>query len=113
MALWYWVSATFKAVHSGRPRRRHLWERTVFLLQVEGDTDIHAAARDLALAKEHEYLNPAGETVRWVLQEIERIESLHDDLGPGAEVFWQFFERVDPPTAPTASESGSPSRRSG
>ena len=30
---WYFVRATYKAVHLGRVRRRHLWERTVFLIR--------------------------------------------------------------------------------
>lgn len=97
---WYWVSATYKAVHAGVARRRHLWERTVFLVRAGDDAQAKVAAAEVARGKEHEYIAAGGDTVRWVLQEVEDVQPLFDaDIGPGTEVYWTFFERVDRPEA--------------
>jgi hypothetical protein len=93
---WYWVSATYKAVHLGVPRKRHLWERTVFLIRASSDAEAADVARQVAREKEHEYLAAGGDMVRWVLQEVEEIHELFEsDIQQGTEVYWEFFERVD------------------
>jgi hypothetical protein len=93
---WYWVAATYKAVHLGRVRRRHLWERTVFLIRAASAEEATVIAQRVACDKEHEYLAVKGDTVRWVLQEVEDIQPLHDQVfEDGTEVFWQFFDRID------------------
>jgi hypothetical protein len=99
---WYFVKATYKAVHLGRPRRRHLWERVIFLIrapQADGLTPHGMAllrAEEVAREKEHEYEAAGGDTVRWVFQQIEEVKQLIDDeFVDGVEVYWQFFTRVD------------------
>ena len=93
---WYWVSATYKAVHGGVSRRRHLWERTVFLIRAADDTEAATTAENVARQKEHEYEAAGGDTVRWTFQEIEAIQPLFDErVGEGTEVYWELFERVD------------------
>jgi hypothetical protein len=99
---WYFVRATYKAVHLGRVRRRHLWERTVFLIRALGNDGLvpHEMAvlraNEVAREKEHEYEVEGGDTVRWVFQQIEDIQPLVDEpFGDGTEVYWEFFERVD------------------
>lgn len=93
---WFWAAALFKAVHPKRPRRRHLWERTVFLVRAPDETTARERAREIALGKEHEYVTATGDELRWTFQEIEDVQSLHDaELGAGTEVYWKFFERVD------------------
>jgi hypothetical protein len=95
---WFWAAALFKAVHPKRPRKRHLWERTVFLVRAPDEAAARERARDVALRKEHEYITATGDQLRWTFQEVEEVQSLHDaELGEGAEVYWQFFERVDRP----------------
>jgi hypothetical protein len=95
---WFWVAALFKSVHPERPRKRHLWERTVFLVRAPDEAAAQVRAREVALGKEHEYVTAAGERLRWTFQEVEAVQSLHDaELGEGTEVYWQFFERVDRP----------------
>jgi len=95
MSEWYWVSATYKAVDPDKPRKRHLWERTAFLIRADDGEAARSRAQQVAKDKEHEYQAKGG-TVRWVLQDIEDIQSLHDaEIGDGTEVYWQFFERVD------------------
>jgi hypothetical protein len=93
---WYWVSALYKAVHLGTSRKRHLWERTVFLIRAAGEADAACIAKEQARAKEQEYVAAGGDTIRWVFQEVEQIHELFDrEMGQGTEVYWEFFERVD------------------
>ena len=94
--IWYGVTATYKAAHPGQRRRRHLWERITFLIRAENDASAEIAARRVAEEKEHEYTTASGDMVRWVVQEIESVQSiLDDDIDEGTEVSWQFYERVD------------------
>jgi hypothetical protein len=93
---WYWVSALFKAVHIGSSRKRHLWERTVFLVRATSGPKATDIAEKVARGKEEEYLAAGGDKVRWVFQEIEKIQPLVDErFEDGTEVYWEFFERVD------------------
>lgn len=93
---WWSATATFKATHPERPRRRNLWERTTFLVWAAGHEEAEAAALALARDKQHEYQGATGELVRWVLGELKEVKELADqELRPGAEVQWEFFERVD------------------
>jgi hypothetical protein len=99
---WYWVKAAYKAVRLGAPRRRHLWETTVFLIQAAEGSDerdpvlLREKAERIARSKECEYLAAGGDTVRWTFQGIEDIQCLVDvATEDGAEVYWEFFERVD------------------
>lgn len=95
---WFWAAALFKAVYPERPRKRHLWERTVFLVRAVHETAARERAREVALGKELEYVTATGEHLRWTFQELESVQSRHDDeLGEGTEVYWEFFERVDRP----------------
>ena len=93
---WWSATATFKATHPQKPRRKHLWERTTFLVSAAGHEEAEAAALSLARGKEHEYQGATGELVRWVLGELEQVKELADqELKPGAEVYWEFFQKVD------------------
>lgn len=93
---WYSATVLLKSVYPGEPRKRHLWERTTFLLRASEDCSLEEKAERLARAMEHEYENPYGQLVRWEFQSIERIQELFDaELTDGSEVVWEFFERVD------------------
>lgn len=93
---WFWDAALFKAVHLERPRKRHLWERTVFLVRAPDEASARERAREVALGKEHEYVTATGDRLRWAFQAVEEIQALvQDQLAEGTEVYWQFFERVD------------------
>jgi hypothetical protein len=84
-----------------------LWERIVFLVRASGEEEALARALDLARSKEHEYVSAAGGLLRWTFQRIERCEALFDaSLGEGTEVYWQFFERVDPRPNPPVDDPG-------
>lgn len=95
----HWCSATalFKAVHpSDQHRRRHLWERSVFLLCAGDDQAAEELAVRMARGMEHEYEAAAGHLVRWEFQQLECVLELMDrEPQPGTEVYWEFFERVD------------------
>ena len=94
---WHWACALFKCVHIGKPRRRHLWERVVFLFHSARGPAADTAAEQIARSKEHEYRVLGGDVARWVFCEFENIQPLMDELtDQGAEVYWTFFERVDP-----------------
>jgi hypothetical protein len=109
---WYWVSATFKAIHSGPPRRRHRWEQIVFLIRAADAEDAARIAQEVARGKEHGYRGATGTVVTWKLQQIDRIEALFDrEIRQGTEVYWRFFERVDPAPPKVTPELASPGRR--
>jgi hypothetical protein len=104
---WFWVKATYKAVHVGAARKRHLWERNVFIVRgpesasaiypdAAGDPELREKAEKIAREKEHEYVAAGGDTIRWVFQRIEQIQPIFDQkIGEGTEVYWELFERVD------------------
>ncbi len=93
---WYWVSALFKAVHVGKARKRHLWERMVFLVQATTEERAHQVAERVARKKQHEYLGGTGDLIRWTFEEIEEMQPLLDEeFVNGTEVYWTFFERLD------------------
>lgn len=93
---WWWVSALYKCVHINKPRRRHLWERTVFLIRASDAQEAERVAWEVGRGKEHEYQVAGGETVRWALHSIEQCMDLFDaEIGQGTEVYWALFERVD------------------
>lgn len=97
-ASWFWVCALYKSERAGKKgaqRKRHLWERRVFLIRaVRGEE--RRVAREMARAREHKYKNALGETVYWRLKSIESYAELFDKrVSNGTEVFWEFFERVD------------------
>lgn len=92
----YGVAARYKAVHVGSQRRRHLWEQIIFVIYARDEDDAKVVAEMVAREKEHEYLNEAGEIVHWVLMEIEQVKKISDDMSQnGAEVYCDFFEKVD------------------
>src|SRR5437870_2824802 len=89
---WYWVAATYKSIDVGVQRKRHLWERTVFLVRAVSDAEAACAAERVARSKELEYVAAAGNRVRWTLQEVERVQELFDRCPEeGTEVYWEFF----------------------
>lgn len=95
---WFWVCALYKSERGSKKeaqRKRHLWERRVFLIRaVRGEE--RRMAREAAKAHEHKYKNARGETVYWRLKSIESYAELFDKrVSNGTEVFWEFFERVD------------------
>jgi hypothetical protein len=99
---WYWVEATFKAIHLGVVRRKHLWQRIVFLIrgpetdELSAPPSVWSKAEEVARRKEHQYEVAGGHTVRWVLQQVNEVRQLLDEeIIDGTEVHWEFFERVD------------------
>jgi Domain of unknown function (DUF4288) len=99
---WYCVKATYKAVNPVRPRRRHLWERNVFLIRAPSSDALTPhpmallRAEEVAREKEHEYEVEGGATCRWIFQQIEAVIQLGEvELVDGVEVYWELFERVD------------------
>jgi len=93
---WFWVSVLFKAEHLSKPRKRHLWERTVFLVRASNKESAECHAQQLAKDKEVEYEAANGDLVRWTYQNVECLNELHnDEITDGTEVYWEFFERVD------------------
>jgi hypothetical protein len=96
---WYSVTANYKAVHLDRPRRRNLWEQTIFLVTAATEEQAQQAGYEVAKSKEHQYLSVSGGKVSWQLIEVVDVKELIDhELKQGMEVGWRFFERVDKPT---------------
>ena len=93
---WYWACATFKAIdREGDRKKKHLWERTVFLLRSETPETARIKAHKLAKDKEHGYRSATNHDVYWELQEVERVEPLFDaEIADGTEVYWKLFECV-------------------
>jgi len=101
---WFYVAADYKSVHLGKSRKRHLWERRVFVFRARPE---EAADRAAGIAKqnEHEYVSATGDHVRWELQEIESLAELFDDeITEGTEVYWDYFVRVDKAQAATTQQ---------
>ena len=93
---WYSVTATYKSIHIGVSRKRHLWERVIFLIQSNDDVEARKAAIRIGHEKEHEYRAVNGDLVRWAFQDIERIQEVVDsEICNGTEVSSEFYERVD------------------
>lgn len=94
---WWWASAVYKGEHVDRPRRRNLWERIVFLLRARNQQEAYERAQELARSKEAFYTTAVGDQLRWTLQAVEGVQELFDQaLEEGSEVYWEFFERIDP-----------------
>ncbi len=95
---WFWVCALYKSERGGkkgRLRKRHLWERRVFVIRAARG-DERRIARQVAEAHEQKFKNGAGETVYWRLKEIEAYAELFDKrITSGTEVYWNFFVKVD------------------
>jgi hypothetical protein len=92
---WFYVAADYKSVHIGKSRKRHLWERRVFVFRARPEEAADRAAR-IAKQNEHEYISATGDRVRWELQAIESSAELFDDeITDGTEVYWDWFVRVD------------------
>jgi hypothetical protein len=112
---WYWVKATYKGVHVGAARRRHLWQTIVFLIrgvrsyELPHPASVWRKADEVARQKEHQYEASDGHTVRWVLQHVEAMAPLVDDaIGEGTEVYWEFYEKVDKKPPGSAQDGESP-----
>ena len=95
---WFWVSALYKSERGGklgRARKRHLWERRVFVIRAARG-DERRVAKQVAKQNEQTYKNGAGETIYWRLKEIEAYAELFDRrITSGTEVYWNFFVKVD------------------
>ena len=92
---WYWARTLMKSTRPDRARRRHLWERLVFLVRAGDHEGARVRAEAIAREKEHEYVSATGDRVRWTFHAIEEVQELMDPIGDGTEVYWEFFERVD------------------
>jgi hypothetical protein len=67
----------------------------VFFARATNDNHARALANEVAREKEIE-CDTATHRVRWVFQQIEDVQCLHDsEFENGTEVYWEFFERVD------------------
>lgn len=97
---WYSAVALFKSEHVGKPRKRHLWERTIFLLRASGMMEAVETAERIAREQECDYVSASGDTVHWTFQSIEDVlELLDNEVKEETEVYWKLFERVDKNTS--------------
>jgi len=94
--MWWSVTANYKAVHPDEKRRRHLWERIVFLAQAADEESARKLGASIAKSKEHSYKSGNGDYVKWQFIELLDVKELFDQqITSGTEVDWKFFERVD------------------
>lgn len=102
--LWFYVAADYKAVHVGTKRKRHLWQRKVFVFRTTAD-NAESKALEIARENEHEYISATGDLVRWTFMGIESTSELFDKvITDGTEVYWDWFVRVDKPTQKSATK---------
>lgn len=92
---WFSVTAEYKAIHLGKARKRHLWERRVFIFHAAPQNADKIAAQ-VAKGQEHQYESATGDTIKWTMQNIVSVLELFDASPKhGTEVDWGYFERVD------------------
>ena len=82
-------------IDDGRRRRRHHCEETVVVFRAQDYDHAFARALELGHAAETEYLNGAGQTVRWAFAAVETIDHVGSRLD-GAEVASRQHVRVSP-----------------
>lgn len=93
---WWAATATFKAVHVGKKRRRHLWEKTTFLVRAATEDDARAKSLVIAKSKEYTYEAVVGDAIAWQFDEVVGLQELFDqELREGTEVAWSFYKRMD------------------
>lgn len=75
-------SAEFKA----------LFEDSLVVFKVEGDEDVIAKLKVIALGKEDDYEAAAGNRVKWVFREILEIQDIMSiDINDGTEVYFRWW----------------------
>ena len=82
-------------VDDGRPRRRQHCDETVVVFRARDYDHAFARALELGHAAETEYLNGAGQTVRWAFATVETLDHVGSRLD-GAEVGSRQHVRVLP-----------------
>jgi len=91
---WYWVEYVMRSEYVGKPRKRNLYERGVLLLQALDPRHAEEQGRQLARSKEHSYTTARGDELCWVLETIERVESVFDDtIMDGTQVYSHYYFR--------------------
>ena len=94
---WFWASILLKCIPKGRRRRRHLWQQIVFVVNAADEAEAQTKIRAIAENKQHAYTSASGQALTWELQQVEEVQSLIDsEISDGTEVYWRFFERIDP-----------------
>jgi len=93
--MWYSVRDQFRSEIQG-DTDPYLWEECVFVMQAPSDEAAQRKAVDVAKAKQHDYLNDEGETVRWVFVGVEEVQDLcEDETDDGTEVYSRLYFESD------------------
>ena len=93
--MWYSASLLFKSERDGICAVEMLWEEQIVLIEAEDEVEAKQKATQYGAAKEHEYRNQKGESVRWVFKQIERVCEVDPTLKDGAEVFSRFLRESE------------------
>jgi hypothetical protein len=80
---------------SPAPGYQPLYEETVTLVRADSVSHAEQRARDFARARETEYLNEQGESIRWTFEHLIDVSEVSDGLGDGAEVYTRHFRNYE------------------
>lgn len=80
----------------GSPGDDPLREESIRILLSDGDEAAWIRAKEIGRAAEHEYVNEAGEMIRWNFVEVLEVQDLcESNLTDGMEVFSRLFHKGD------------------
>ena len=87
--MWYAVTILFESRVSGAVALRPLCEERVILLRSTSEANARLRAIQYGKVEEHQYLNHAGDRVRWSFRSVEKVE----DIEPRPEGPWVVASR--------------------
>lgn len=73
---WYSVTLLFESSVSGTLAVRPLCEERIILLLSTSEADSRRCATQYGKSEEHQYLNQAGDRVRWLFRSVEKVEEV-------------------------------------
>jgi hypothetical protein len=90
------VAVILSEATSDAPGHRPLYEESFVLVRAASVEEASERAEELGRGEQTEYLNEAGETIRWSLKHVVDVSDVVDDeLGDGATVYARHFRDYD------------------
>jgi hypothetical protein len=111
MKTWFAAKLLFESRIDGALLEQPLCEESIRVLLCDTEAAARARAEEVGHGAEHEYVNEAGETVRWRFVSVLEVQDLGElALEDGTEVFSTLFRRENdgaPESLPEARTRGS------
>ena len=96
MKSWYSAKLVFESTINGVKEPNFLCEESIRVLLADSEEDARTRAEQIGRAAEHDYMNEAGESVRWQFVSVLEVQDLSEtDLQDGTEVFSKLFRQDD------------------